>query len=65
MIKIRESLENMMLVVTIVFIILKLCGVIHWSWIFVLAPMWIPVGIGALIVGILWTFEILEESKNE
>lgn len=24
----------------IVFIVLKLCGVINWSWIWVLAPIW-------------------------
>lgn len=27
----------------IVFITLKLCKVIAWSWIWVLAPIWIPV----------------------
>lgn len=26
----------------IVFIVLKLCGVISWSWWWVLAPFWIP-----------------------
>lgn len=26
----------------IAFIILKLCGVIQWSWLWVLAPFWIP-----------------------
>ena len=26
---------------TIVFIVLKLCGVIEWSWLWVLSPMWI------------------------
>ena len=26
---------------TIVFIILKLCGVITWSWLWVLSPLWI------------------------
>ena len=35
---------------TIVFIVLKLCGVINWSWIWVLAPMWVSV---ALCVAIL------------
>ena len=28
-------------VLTIVFIILKLCGVITWSWWWVLSPLWI------------------------
>jgi len=27
---------------TIVFITLKLCNVINWSWWWVLAPLWIP-----------------------
>lgn len=26
---------------TIAFIVLKLCGVIAWSWVWVLAPLWI------------------------
>lgn len=30
----------------IVFIVLKLCGVIKWSWLWVLSPMWI----GTLVV---------------
>ena len=28
---------------TIAFVVLKLCGVIDWSWWWVLAPTWIPV----------------------
>jgi hypothetical protein len=31
----------------IAFIVLKLCGVISWSWLWVLAPLWIPLAIGA------------------
>ena len=27
---------------TIAFIVLKLCGVIDWSWVWVVAPIWIP-----------------------
>lgn len=26
----------------LVFIVLKLVGVIQWSWLFVLAPLWVP-----------------------
>ena len=29
-------------VLTVVFIVLKLVGVVNWSWIWVLAPSWIP-----------------------
>ena len=28
-------------VLTIVFIVLKLCHVINWSWVWVLSPLWI------------------------
>lgn len=33
---------------TIVFIVLKLIGKIDWSWIWVLAPFWIPLAIAAV-----------------
>lgn len=35
---------------TIVFIALKLCGIIHWSWLWVLSPLWIG---AALVIAIL------------
>ena len=28
---------------TIAFIVLKLCGVINWSWLWVLSPIWISI----------------------
>ena len=34
---------------TIVFIVLKLCGQISWSWVWVLSPLWIDLIIGVLI----------------
>lgn len=43
-------------VLAIVFIVLKLCHVIEWSWVWVLAPIWIPlaiVGVLLLILGII------------
>lgn len=41
---------------TIVFIVLKLCGVIQWSWVWVVAPIWIPTALFlgiSLIIGII------------
>lgn len=32
-------------VLQIVFLVLKLTGLIDWSWVWVLSPMWISVGI--------------------
>lgn len=37
---------------TIVFITLKLTGVIAWSWWWVLAPTWIPLSIAVLIIAV-------------
>lgn len=39
----------------IVFIILKLCGVISWSWIWVLCPLWIGFAI-VLVAGLVYVF---------
>lgn len=36
----------------IVFIVLKLVGVIDWSWWWVLAPLWVGAILAALIIGI-------------
>lgn len=35
---------------TIVFIVLKLCNVINWSWVWVLSPIWISVIILVVVV---------------
>ena len=40
----------------IVFIVLKLCHVISWAWIWILAPIWIPL---VLVVGFILTVAVL------
>ena len=37
-------------VLTIVFVTLKLCGLIGWSWLWVLAPIWMPMAFAVLLV---------------
>lgn len=42
--------------VFLVFLILKLVGVITWSWLWVFAPLWIPAALGVavlLVVGVV------------
>lgn len=46
---------------TIAFIILKLCGVINWSWIWVLSPIWIVL---VLVFVIVFIALVLEEMKK-
>ena len=41
---------------TIVFVVLKLMGIITWSWWWVLAPLWIPVLL--LIVFVVWLVNV-------
>lgn len=43
----------------IVFIVLKLCGVIAWSWWWVLSPLWIPVLLVLGIFGLIILIGIL------
>ena len=35
---------------TLAFIVLKLCKVITWSWVWVLSPLWISFGLGIFIL---------------
>ena len=44
---------------TVLFVILKLTNVINWSWWWVFAPIWIGLGIVAVIVIIAIIFVIL------
>lgn len=46
---------------TIAFIVLKLCHVINWSWLWVLCPLWISFALGAVI---LITFVIIAIINN-
>lgn len=36
--------------ITVVFIVLKLCGVIAWTWLWILSPLWIFGGLAVLTV---------------
>lgn len=38
---------------TILFVALKLCNVISWSWWWVLAPLWIPFALIVVLL-VLW-----------
>jgi len=37
----------------IVFLVLKLVGIIDWSWWWVTAPLWISVAFGILFLGVV------------
>jgi hypothetical protein len=41
-------------ILTIAFVILKLIGIISWSWWWVFSPLWISVVIGLIVLLIFW-----------
>lgn len=44
-------------VLGVVFLVLKLVGVIDWAWVWVLAPFWIPVALVIAVV-LFWLMVI-------
>lgn len=40
-------------VLTIVFVVLKLVGVINWSWLWVLCPLWIDILLTVIVLVII------------
>ena len=40
-------------VLTLIFVVLKLIGVINWSWVAVLSPLWIALIIDIIIIIII------------
>ena len=44
---------NYLHILTLIFVVLKLCGVINWKWIFVLMPSLISIGLTIFIIAII------------
>ena len=56
---------------TLIFIVLKLCGIIHWSWIWVLMPTFLPISLVLVVClvlvlrcCILHLFEKIKKNKK-
>ena len=52
---------------TIIFVILQIAGVISWPWYFIIAPIWISLGIAlvmALIVLVIVIIAILANARQ-
>lgn len=49
---------------TIVFVVLKLTGVIGWSWLWVLSPLWISALLVALVFIVAFVVAIVLGSKQ-
>ena len=61
----QESLQEKKVLsnLALIFITLKLCGVITWKWGMVLLPLWIEIGIIVLYIVLVMIKEMLEKRK--
>lgn len=50
---------------TIVFITLKLVGVIKWSWLWVLAPLWMPWMPSVITIVIFVLSALIEDDEDD
>ena len=50
-------------VLTIIFVVLKLVGVINWSWWWVFSPTLINIGLTILLVIVIVIYEVHENKK--
>lgn len=46
-------------ILTIAFIVLKLCNVIEWSWLWVLSPLWIPFAVVFCVIILVFVLKCL------
>lgn len=60
----KSSGYSLSTILTIIFIVLKLVGVISWSWWWVLCPLWIPVACYVLMIMILCIFSFIFTRKQ-
>jgi hypothetical protein len=50
-------------VLFLVFLVLKLTGNIDWSWWWVTSPLWIPLALGAIILGVIGLIAVMLNKK--
>jgi hypothetical protein len=55
---------DIFMVVLVVFLILKLSGLVAWSWFWVLAPLWIEVALWLLLGAVVATFAAIKEARD-
>lgn len=49
----------------VTFIVLKLCGVIDWSWWWVTAPIWIPIVLVLVVIAIIFIVRVFRNLRKD
>lgn len=58
-----NSSNGEVVTLTLIFVILKLCHVINWSWWWVLAPLWASLAVVGLILIVLFALIVVAIRK--
>jgi len=62
---VRATLKlNWSILIAIIFVVLKLCHIIEWSWLWVLSPMWISLIIDVVIIIVVTIIGIKKIKKK-
>lgn len=59
------SLQSLGFILFIVFMILKLVGVIDWSWFYVTLPLWIPTAFYVTVVTIILIVAVIAQKVED
>lgn len=62
--EIRRTGLTLLDVLLVVFIVLKLCGVIDWSWMVVLWPLWVQLGLIAIVLIVFLIVLLINKTKR-
>ncbi len=55
----RTGTDITLSLLLVAFVVLNLCGVLDWSWWWVLSPLWIPLGILILILAVIGVMKLV------
>ena len=61
-VKSGTSLSTLLLVLFIAF---KLSGVINWSWVWILSPVWIPLSVALIMIIIILIYAMIKDKKYD
>jgi len=62
--EVRRTGLTLLEVLLVIFVVLKLCGLIDWPWLVVLWPLWIQLGLIAIILIVFVIIAIADKIKN-
>jgi hypothetical protein len=56
---------SLSLIIFVVFLTLKLSGIIDWSWWWITSPLWLPFALVLVVIGIISIFALIAVLIND